>query len=238
MESRATKPGWYPDPQGRFDQRYFDGEQWTSGVTISRQRYVDTTFADAEKNGEPWHRTRRMAIASSVAAGVGVGVGWMPFAFTIGIAAAIAAVVCGIFGLRTSRRNYGYGRGLCIAGLALAPVALCASSVGLSLSRIVDRDVTFFNDPGPNEIIVQSCSTDGRRSTLRGTIRNTDDKVHDYRIFVELDNALTKPIPVVTIEGLSPGETAPFVATAEQVGARVTCHINDVLGPAAFDHQS
>jgi hypothetical protein len=24
--------GWYPDPAGRFDNRYFDGSQWTSAV--------------------------------------------------------------------------------------------------------------------------------------------------------------------------------------------------------------
>jgi hypothetical protein len=238
VESRATKPGWYPDPQGRFDQRYFDGLQWKSAVTIKGHRYIDSTFAESQVDGRPLRRPRRMATASPVVAGVGAVIGWMPFGYALGIAAAVAAVVLAIFGLRISQRNDGYGRGLCIAGLALVPIALGASSVGLSLSRIVDRDVTYFNDPGPVELVVQSCSTDGSRSTLRGTIRNADDKVHDYRIIVELDNGLTKPTPTVTIEGLSPGATAPFVASAPQIGVRVKCHINDVLGPAALDHHT
>ena len=29
----TTPPGWYPDPTGRFPQRYWDGQRWTDNVS-------------------------------------------------------------------------------------------------------------------------------------------------------------------------------------------------------------
>ena len=33
--------GWFPDPVGRFDYRYFDGTVWTADVASAGHRYRD-----------------------------------------------------------------------------------------------------------------------------------------------------------------------------------------------------
>src|SRR4051794_30617176 len=33
--------GWLPDPYGRFQQRYWDGSQWTAHVVTNGQQQVD-----------------------------------------------------------------------------------------------------------------------------------------------------------------------------------------------------
>jgi hypothetical protein len=37
--------GWYPDPSGRFEQRYWDGTQWTEHVARQGQQYTDPPVA-------------------------------------------------------------------------------------------------------------------------------------------------------------------------------------------------
>ncbi|MCU0271268.1 MAG: DUF2510 domain-containing protein [Acidimicrobiales bacterium] len=31
-EQQRQEPGWYPDPSGRHEVRWFDGENWTASV--------------------------------------------------------------------------------------------------------------------------------------------------------------------------------------------------------------
>ncbi len=48
-------PGWYPDPSGRFDHRYFDGTTWTEHV--SRGGVADTApVTPADWYPDPTHR--------------------------------------------------------------------------------------------------------------------------------------------------------------------------------------
>ena len=42
--SRPTGPGWYPDTTGSFDERYWDGTDWTSAVTNNGVTQVDPHF--------------------------------------------------------------------------------------------------------------------------------------------------------------------------------------------------
>ena len=46
IERTADAPGWHPDPLGRFDARYYDGQRWTQhvgrvGADGSRQQFED-----------------------------------------------------------------------------------------------------------------------------------------------------------------------------------------------------
>jgi hypothetical protein len=46
-EAEALTPaGWYPDPAGRFDIRYWDGQTWTERVMTEEQPTVDIARAD------------------------------------------------------------------------------------------------------------------------------------------------------------------------------------------------
>jgi hypothetical protein len=41
----ATPAGWYHDPSGRYEVRYWDGAQWTEHVARSGQQYKDPPVA-------------------------------------------------------------------------------------------------------------------------------------------------------------------------------------------------
>jgi hypothetical protein len=43
--SAAAPPGWYADPSGRFELRYWDGGQWTEHVSRAGQQYTDPPVA-------------------------------------------------------------------------------------------------------------------------------------------------------------------------------------------------
>ena len=40
-----TPAGWYPDPSGRFEMRYWDGLAWTEHVSRQGQQYTDPPTA-------------------------------------------------------------------------------------------------------------------------------------------------------------------------------------------------
>ena len=41
----AAPAGWYADPAGRFELRYWDGTQWTEHVSRAGQQYTDPPVA-------------------------------------------------------------------------------------------------------------------------------------------------------------------------------------------------
>jgi hypothetical protein len=41
----AVPAGWYADPAGRFDLRYWDGGAWTEHVSRAGQQYTDAPTA-------------------------------------------------------------------------------------------------------------------------------------------------------------------------------------------------
>lgn len=41
----AVPPGWFTDPAGRFDLRYWDGNQWTEHVVRGGQQHTDPPVA-------------------------------------------------------------------------------------------------------------------------------------------------------------------------------------------------
>ena len=43
--SDAVPAGWYPDPSGRFELRYWDGSRWTEHVSRAGQQYTDPPVA-------------------------------------------------------------------------------------------------------------------------------------------------------------------------------------------------
>ena len=41
----STPAGWYPDPSGRFEMRYWDGSAWTEHVSRQGQQFTDPPVA-------------------------------------------------------------------------------------------------------------------------------------------------------------------------------------------------
>ncbi|HSB85689.1 MAG TPA: DUF2510 domain-containing protein [Ilumatobacteraceae bacterium] len=241
MEARSTPPGWYADPKGRFEYRYFNGVQWTSDVAANGQRYVDTSpqpIPERHQASDQGQRPPRgMAIAAFVTGLVGVVVGWVPFVFVLAAASAVLAFVFGIRGLRTARLHEDYGRGFAVTGIVLAPVGLAVCVGGFFFTKYVLHEFRDYIEPGPHELIVdRPCTVAGGRATLRGSIRNLDDRQHDYRIEVEFTSTTADPATTtVVVRDVGAGKTTEWSASAAIGGTSIDCTVTDVFGPLPFD---
>jgi hypothetical protein len=242
VETRATPSGWYQDPTGRFEYRYFNGVQWMPDVAANGQRYVDVPMdqvrmAQVTVRPSPARRPRGMAITSFITAMAAVLLGWVPFVFALAAAAAIAAFVFGALGLRTALQHDGYGRGFAITGLLLSPVALAVCVGGFFFTKAVLHELHDFVKPGPHQVIIeQPCTVDNGRATARGSIHNLDDQTHAYRIVVDFTPPGDGPTSATArVKDVRAGATSPWSTSTAVSGTSVTCKVAKVFGPFPFD---
>ncbi len=144
----SWSPGWFPDPTGRHDHRWWDGAAWTAHVADGGVAALDAIEAPGRPAppGPP-------ALGRSEPRPGGADSGNDPVAVTalviglialpatlipgLGIVLAAAAVVLGLAArsrIRTSRRD---GDGVAIAGLVVGLVALMIALVVTVVSVIL-----------------------------------------------------------------------------------------------------
>lgn len=229
--SPPTPAGWFPDPLGRFEHRYFNGSAWTADVSDGGQRHVDplgnrpgahpSSPSDTGKNG--------LATAALVCGLVGVVIAWMPFIVVGGIALAVVAIVLGVRGLRRSATD-GAGRGFAITGIVTGIVALALSVVGIILSVLLYQEIDEFIDPGRVTSEVTSCTIDGPSAIIEGTVTNRSDTTRGYTVFVNVDDRTT----AISIDDVPAGATVSW-STTTRAPERGDCDPDvDVQGPFPF----
>ena len=238
-------PGWHPDPTERFEFRYYNGQRWTSDVSVDGQRFVDhLESSQAVGDGHPgWApspeseraHSRTFAVASFWVAFGSFVCGWIPFIFVIAIGGAIAAFTFGFIALRRERLHPARGRGYAIAGIVLAVAALGSSGVGFLLTRTVMREVNAFLEAGPHSVSIDSCATTDGVTVLDGSITNQDTREHAYTVSVSYrSNDVVLDSDEITVPPLAPGATATFHATGFPEARDVQCRIDSVRGPQPF----
>ena len=237
-------PGWHPDPTSRFEFRYFNGQRWTSDVSVNGQRFVDHLESSQSPGAGPgWtqspqaHRghSRAFAVASFW---VGFGsflCGWIPFIFVIAVGGAVAAFIFGVMALRRERRHPARGHGYAVAGIVLAVAALGSSTVGFLLTRTVMREVNAFLEAGPHSVRIDSCVTTDSVTVLDGSITNEDNRAHSYTVSVSYrsDDAVLDS-DEIAVPSVAPGATATFHTTGFPDATNVECRIESVRGPQPF----
>jgi hypothetical protein len=226
--------GWFPDPLGRYDHRYFNGTAWTPDVSSGGERFVDPSGvspnAPGYGPGGSGGRNNGAATAAVVMGSVGLALAWIPFIVLFGGALAIMAVVFGVIGIRRARTS-GVGRKAAIAGTVMGSLGLAATVVGVILSIAVLREVVRFAEPGGHLAEVTACELDGRRAQVAGTIGNLDDEPRAYTLFVELDGRTE----VVTIPELAPGETSDWSTVVTTRSPQPVCDPDIVVqGPFPY----
>lgn len=233
---------------GRFEFRYFNGQRWTSDVSISGQRFVDNLDAQQPISAQPgWgpssaassterHRpSRAYALASFWVALGAVLCGWVPFIFVVAIGGAVAAFIFGVLALRREKRHPAGARGYAIAGIVLAVAALGSSGVGYVFTRSVLREVNAFLAAGPHSVQIDSCTTSGGVTVLDGSITNDDNRTHGYTISVSYragDKVLDSD--EIAVPSVAAGQTAAFHATGFPETNDVECRVDSVRGPNPF----
>lgn len=121
-EALSWSPGWFPDPTGRHDHRWWDGAAWTAHVADAGVASLDALATPTE----PMPAPRASADAASgndpvAVTSLALALGSILLAFVPGFGlvlpvAAIALAVIARARIRTSRRA---GDGIAIAGLVL-----------------------------------------------------------------------------------------------------------------------
>jgi hypothetical protein len=225
----ATAPsGWFPDPLGRHEHRYFNGSAWTSDVADGGQRSVDP-FGTAPGPGAGTG-SNSAATAAVVMGSVGLAVAWVPFIVVIGFVLSVLAVIFGIRGLRRARAT-GSGRGAAMAGTIMGALGIAASVVGVIFSVMVWNEVVAFAEPGPVSTEITNCAVDGRRVEVEGTITNLDDERHDYTLFVEVGGRRE----IVTVDDVQIDETVAWATVITARSADFECDPDiTVQGPFPY----
>ena len=230
--------GWYADPTGRYEHRYYNGQTWTADVSSGGQRFVDQL--GLSPRDQP--TTRRNApndalgTAAMVLGIVAISIAWMPFVVVLGILAALLALVFGWIGVRRAR-NSGGSRSFAVVGLATGASALVAATVGVLLTMVVLDVYDDYLNPQPNSVAVTECELEGSRATMAGVLTNTGDRTADYSVLVGFvrpgtDNAHRSER--VSIDDVEPGADAPFTAQSQVDLEAIDCVILDVNGPLPF----
>jgi len=238
------RPGWYPDPIGRFEHRYHNGERWTADVAVGGSRYVDPHGTNAPPTPPAWsagsarHVARVPAMLGFILALVGLMTSWVPFVFVVGAAATVACIPLAIVALRRTARSgtrERSGRGFAIAALAIAPFAVGMIVVGVVLTRITVRELDEYREPGLLDTAITTCALDGGFATATGTITNLSEDERAYVIrFEMLDGVRAVHESNLHVGPVAAGATAQW-SDAVQVGdVDLECNVVEVTGPLPF----
>jgi uncharacterized protein YxjI len=80
VNSDTSPPGWYADPSGRFEHRWFDGTQWTNNVSTNGQQSTDdpastghVSLAGGLDNMTPERIRQQAAVHGGTGTGTGGG---------------------------------------------------------------------------------------------------------------------------------------------------------------------
>lgn len=237
--SGAGPQGWFPDPYGRFELRYFNGQRWTGDVSNGGHQLVDAQGAGVwtppATNGPP--RRRGLAIAAFVTAVSAAATGWMPLVFVVSAVAAVVGFVLGLVALRRARAQDGYGRDLAAWAIALsiATVPICVA--GFFLTRYVVQQIDRYDDPGEYTLTPGECSLTDGVAVFEGTITNDDDGTRSYELTVTFSTGLAElSRRFVDVDDVRSGETVDWRTsdTVRTSAGEVSCDVVEVHGPLPF----
>lgn len=221
-----ASPGWHPDPTGRFQFRWFNGERWTADVSTNGQRFVDPAPLDG---GSP--PRRGLAIAGFVVACSSAMVAWLPVVFVVGGVGAIVAFVLSIVAWRRSRHTGGHGRNYARGGAAVALLAMGLTVPGYVMTKAVVDDLVAATDLGNYDIVIDRCDSTGGLTVVDGYIRNLDDRAHTYVVVISFVVAqrevANRSVQTATLD---PGGRADFHVTEFIDDGPVECTADTVSG--------
>ena len=231
--------GWFPDPYGRFELRYFNGQRWTGDVSAGGRQLVD---AQGAENWTPTSPTgprprRGLAIAAFVTAICAVSTGWMPLVFGAAAVAAVVGFVLGIAGLRQARRQNGYGRDLAAWAVALSIAAVPICVAGFFFTRYIVEQIDRYDDPGNYTITHGDCTAAAGQVTFDGTITNEESGTRSYELTIVYTTGLAEVgRRYLDVDDVGPGATQSWTTTdaVNTVSTDVSCNVTDVHGPPPF----
>ncbi|MCU1397793.1 MAG: hypothetical protein JWN62_902 [Acidimicrobiales bacterium] len=257
----AYRADWYPDPTGRFEFRYFNGQAWTGDVSVDGNRFLDPLVVPGAGQASfahvPFAQPRGSGTGKARAAFV-LGlcsflVGWVPFLCFIAIGAAIVGLVLGIGVLRRERQDRSAaataaggagasmprpaGHGYAVGGIVMAPLGLAISVLGVWLSVLAIREVNDFTNVGAHHNEQSACAVVDGVATYSGTITNDSSTAREYNVTIEFDRKGTTSRVAIgsdAVGTVQPGGSAHVAVAESTVADDVDCRIFSVTGPLPF----
>jgi hypothetical protein len=229
--------GWFPDPHGRHEYRYFNGHAWTADVADEGHRLVDphgaAPIGRADKSGGG--AGNGMAIAGITCGLVALLFAWMPMLVVIGIVLGVLGVVFGVRGRRRAAQ-VGSGHGIALTGIITGSAALALSIVGIVFTVSFMHELVAFIEPGPYEAHVVSCTVGPAAIDVEASLTNQSDKTRDYTVYGVVKQPHGVPDLVATLTDVAPGATeqVPMHHTALS-STTGTCDVRLVVqGPTPY----
>jgi hypothetical protein len=237
----GARPGWYADPLGRFELRYYNGATWTADVSTGGERFVDPLGLDVEQHSRQPARSgaaasTSLATASMVLGIVAVATAWIPFVVVVGAIAAVLALVFGTLAIRRSGPA-GAGRSRAVIGVITGGSGLLAAVLGAVLTFVVLDVYDSYLHPNSHEAIITSCQVVGSRAIATGRLENLGDDTSDFSVlvgFVRPGTDNPHRTTRVTIDDVEAGTSAPFDAERQIELDDVDCVVVEVTGPLPF----
>lgn len=244
----SYRADWYPDPTGRFEFRYHNGQAWTGDVSVDGNRFLDPL----QPAGYPVHGGAGVGPkppgSGKASAALVLGItsfllGWVPFLAFLAVAGAVLAFIFGIAVLRRDTRlraaggTNPRGHGMAVTGLILSPLALASAGLGIWLSVLAIREVDEFQNVGQHTVEITSCSVSGGVAEAEGTITNEGSSAKSYHLGIEFvrpgtDNQLyTDSTDIDDVAGGDTRTWSVFVVVNEE---QLDCRVDSVTGPLPF----
>lgn len=251
--STTNASGWFPDPVGRYEFRYFNGETWTPDVSVDGERYVDphgvTQHHQVRGVGQPGaepkfrHPAKRPAVLALVFSLGAVTLSWVPFLFVVGAVGALSAAALGVVSLRHCREFPTdaalSGKRMAAAGLIIAPVALGLCAVGIGTTRLTIREIENYTNPGRYTVVESSCRLSGGLATFDGSITNLDTRIRSYSVRITYsDRSRVVGTAAISVLDVAPGERVTWRDDQFVGPIDLRCKVAGVDGPFPFGLQS
>jgi Protein of unknown function (DUF2510) len=234
--SAHVQPGWYPDPNDRFELRYHNGTDWTADVSTAGERFVDPHGVSPVRT-DTGGRTPR-ATAAMVLGIVAIGIGWLPYLAVAGAVCALLAIALGLSARRAADASGStIGASRARIGITTGAVGIALAAVGIAFTVIVARAYERFVDPNPNTAQVTSCRSNGEIVNAAGELTNLGTSSGDFTVRVAVVRAGTDNVHRtgrVELDGVAPQATVNFELTIRAALDDVECRIVGVDGPLPF----
>jgi hypothetical protein len=222
--------GWFPDPHGRYDYRWFNGTAWTADVSDDGRRMVDPHGAAPASGSGGGHAAGNGLATAAITCGlIAVLFAWMPVFVAVGLVLGVLALVFGIRGMRRAA-TVGSGRGRAMAGAILGGAALALSIVGVVLTVTFVREVQAFLTTGPHGATVESCAIESGQIVIDVRLTNRSDDARGYTVYAVVRTPPGVDDLVAEIPELAPDEATrfqmrrPIATDAESCEARLVVH--------------
>ena len=161
---------------------------------------------------------------------VALVIAWIPFVGVVGLAAAVVGLALGIPALRRSRPT-GTRRGAAITGIVTSSIGIVLGVLGIVFAVYLVRAIERFDDPGPHDASITSCTEDGTDVVATGEVTNRSDRSRDYTVEVRLGVGNRD---WVRVDDVPAGATAEFTAREFGTFQDYACEIIQVRGPVPF----